>query len=62
MKIHATTLMRCIPRTKVIHFANTTIKLTAMVRSVGLELATSRAIRRASILLADKDILGIEAL
>lgn len=45
-----------------IHLAHTAVDFAAMMRSVGLELATLGAIWGPTILLADEDIFGVEAL
>lgn len=51
-----------IPRAEMIHLANATIKLAAVMRSIYLELATSGAIRWSSVLLTNIYIFRIKIL
>lgn len=51
-----------IPRAEMVHLPHTSVNLAAMVRSVRFELTACRAPGWTPILLADKDILCVEAL
>ena len=50
------------PRTKMVHLADTSVHLTAVMRPICLELTACRAVRRSPIYLTDEKVLGVEAL